>query len=634
MSDRNFWTRTSKISRRGLLRGAAIGGAGLAGAALIGCGGDDDESVTGTSATQAPSSSSGGAAAPAAAPAAALPELSPSEFRDLPLSELREIYNPSYMQNLPGQIEAMKSGPTRGGTLKYYRTGPSTWDVLGTGAYAVASMPGTHSQLFRYKWAGDFGPAMEIQVEPDLPRSWSQPDDLTYVFKLPEEAVYWHDVAPVSGRQFTAEDLKFGVEALQAAPNQSQTLRDLDRVEVTDEETVVLRFNRPAAYFPITSCIPIQWLTAPEQVESSDGLAKWPIGTGAFQLVEAERNVNIVFERNPRYWKTDPIYNSGQKLPFLDRIEGVYMADAETAEAAWVAGQMDYAPFDSSYGPRRLIANAFEGRPDAVLSVVSPPPSYTNLIAMNSNTPPFNDVRVRRALSMAINREGMIEGLAGGFAGPSYSQNYAFFDRPDNPWPWTFDELGPYMKFDPAEAKKMLAAAGFNDGLGRKVELGFGTTDAGYNASIWLAMADSMSQELGIDLKMKMAVDSPAYRKTLYGEEYQDMHVATTQPAWDPDGFAYGQLNSKSPVNYFTVNDPLIDDLTEKQQTELDIDERRSLLMQIMDRDLDQMYRNWGLLTYKWTVRNPKLFNTGDHYLAWQTPGWGEYQLNLAWKQA
>ncbi len=632
MSEENYWTRTlrGRVSRRTMIRGAALGGAGLAGAALIGCGGDDDDdddtAATTGAATAAPS---GGTTA-----AASLPNVSIDDFRSMPMSELREIYNPAYLKNLPGQVEALKNGPTWGGTYYKYKDGPTTWDVLGAGAAQLTTQPGMHNQLLRYQWDADFGPHHEIGVVADLPEGWEQPDSLTHVFKLPAEPIYWHDFPPVNGRQFTAEDLAWGLNALKDAPVQGEPFRDVDSINVVDASTVTIKFNTPAAYFPISSTIPTMWLTAQEHVESADGLAQWPIGTGAFQLVEAANDINAIYERNPRYWKKDPLYGTGKNLPYLDRIEGTYMPDSATTEAAWAAGAIDYAP--SNYGPRRLVANMIEARPDAVVMVVAPPPSYQMLLVQNTKTPPFDDVRVRRALSMAIDRPAMIEGLAGGFAGPGYSQNYAFFDRPENPWPYTFEELGPNLQFNLPEAKKLLAAAGFAEGagLGRTIELGWSYTDAGYNSSVYTAMSDMLRQNLGIDLEINMAVDYPSYAARLFGPEYQDIHVATTWTAWDPDGFSYGQLHSKSPNNYYTVDDPLLDELTLKQQTELDLDERRAILMKIMERDLDQAYRNWGLMTYKWTIRNPKLFNVGDHYLAWQTGGWGEYQLGLAWKQA
>ncbi|MBT5772891.1 MAG: ABC transporter substrate-binding protein [Dehalococcoidia bacterium] len=628
MTESNYWTRKqgTRLSRRGMLRGAALGGAGLAGAALIGCGGDDAPASDG-------GSSSGGGGGGGSASTDGSPPLTAAEFAETSLEDLRTIYAPTSLSTLPGQLDALENGPAFGGTYRYSGNAPtSNWDILSPSAFALTVQP-MHSQLLTFKWKGDLDPSLfgKIEVEPDLPKSWEVSEDgLTHTFQLPDEPVYWHDVAPVNGREFTSDDLAFGIEALRQAPVQSGTYRDVVKVEATDDKTVVISFGSPAAYFARESCIPIQWLVAPEHVEA--GLGDAPIGTGPFQLDKSEADIGISYDRNPRYWKEDPLYGTGKKLPYLDRMERTYHPDRATYQAAWASGQTDYGSNPNM--SRREIVSLMELRPDSVMHMNSPPPSWHPFIAINNNTAPFNDARVRRGLSMAIDRQGMIDGLVGGLASPGYYQDWNFFDRPGNPWPWTLDELGPYMKYDPAEAKKMLSAAGFDEGLGRTVELGWGTNTDGLNNSIYEAMSDGLRTDLGIDINRVLAVDGAAYNAKLYGSQYQDLHVATPRPAWDPHGFSFGRMHSESGGNYYNINDPILDELTEKQQVTLDVDERRDVVRQIMERDLDQMYTLWGIMVYKFMIRDPKVFNLGDHYLAWMTPGWGERKLEYAWKQA
>ncbi|MBM3140733.1 MAG: ABC transporter substrate-binding protein [Chloroflexi bacterium] len=606
-------------------------GAGVAGAALFGCGGGDGEQP-------APAAQPKGAAAPAGSPgAAAAPAGQPpvavkaADFQKMPLAQMFKDLDPMRLRYLPGQVEALKKGPVTGGTLQYSRDAPPTYDVLGVGALFVSSFPGTHNSLLTFEMNGDFGPFGATKIIADLPQGYEFVDNTTLVFKLRNEPIYWHDHPPVKGREFTIEDLKYGVEALKKAPTQGPTYRDVDTITTPDAKTLVIRFKQSAAYFLRASATPYQWLVAKEQVEDGS-LAKWAIGTGAFRLVKSEPTVGIRFERNPKYFKTDPIYSTGKKLPFLDAIDGKALPDLATNNAAWAAGQIDYGYAVNV--SRTDVVERLRDRPDAVIVMVPPPPSYFPLIAMNSQTAPFTDVRVRRALSMAIDRQAMIEGIAGGVAAPAYGQDWTYFDRADNPWPWTMKELGPYIAYNPKEAKALLQAAGFTKGLGRPIELGFATSDSGTNAAVWLAMADFWKQELGIEVQISMAPDNPAFAQKLRskGGLYQDLHVATPLPAWDPDDWAFGQLNSKSTANFYKVNDAKIDELSEKQQRILDVNERRQVLKQLMDRDLDQMYRLWGIDFYKFTIRSPKLFNFADHYLAWLTPGWGERKLEMAWK--
>jgi peptide/nickel transport system substrate-binding protein len=627
MTESNYWTRLShgRLSRRSMLRGTAIGGAALAGAVLIGCGGDDDDGDDGGAGGDGGDGGGDGGGDQ--------PQLSSQEFLKTSLEDLRTIFSPASLKDLPGQLDALQNGPTFGGTYRYSGNAPtSNWDILSPSAFALTVQP-MHSQLLTFAWEGDLNPDLfsTIAVEPDLPKSWEITDDgLTHVFQLPDEPVYWHDVPPVSGREFTAEDLAFGVGARQQAPVQSTTYRDVVNIEATDDKTVVITFGNPAAYFPRESCIPIQWLVAPEHVEA--GLGEAPIGTGPFQLDKAEADIGISYNRNPRYWKIDPLYGTGKNLPYLDRMERTFHPDRATYQSAWASGQTDYG--SNANMSRREVADLIELRPDAVMHINSPPPSWHPFIVVNSNTPPFNDTRVRQAMSMAVDRQGIIDGLVGGLASPGYYQDWNFFERPENPWPWTFEELGPYMQYNPAEAKKLLTAAGIDEGVGRTVELGWGTNTDGLNNGIYEAMSDGLRTDLGFDLNRVLAVDGAAYSAKLYGSQYQDLHVATPTSAWDPQGFSFGRMHSQSGGNYYNINDPILDDLTERQQVALDLDERRDLIRQIMDHDLTEMYTLWGVMVYKFMIRDPKVFNLGDHYLAWMTPGWGERKLEFAWKQA
>jgi ABC-type transport system substrate-binding protein len=310
----------------------------------------------------------------------------------------------------------------------------------------------------------------------------------------------------------------------------------------------------------------------------------------------------------------------------------VFLPDLASYSAAWASGQVDYGSAGSDQ-TRRQVLDTLNLRPDAVIAITTPPPSAQPLIVINSNTPPFDDERVRRAMSMAVDRTALLEGVAGGLASPGYGQDWNYFDRPLGSQPWTVEELGQYYQYNPDEAVKMLQAAGFEKGVGRQVELGFSTNTEGARNATYLAMSDFL-QQIGIEVNLVTAADATAYSAKLYGADYKDLHVAIPRPAWDPDGFTYEQLHSQSTANFYNVNDPTLDDLCEQQQQLFDVDERRAVLTQIMERDLDQAYRLWGVNYYKIMMRDPKLFNAADHYLAWMTPGWGELKYELGWKQA
>jgi ABC-type transport system substrate-binding protein len=133
---------------------------------------------------------------------------------------------------------------------------------------------------------------------------------------------------------------------------------------------------------------------------------------------------------------------------------------------------------------------------------------------------------------------------------------------------------------------------------------------------------DQWKQALGDMVKPKFtAVESLAYGAAARGRDYNDVFLAwTTGPAYEPDGFLFAQLNSKSSFNLYGVKDPEIDRATEAQRVEMDQNKRQALWQQVMDRDLDQVYRAFTYHGYKTMARRANVFNVLDAMHAW-TPG-------------
>jgi ABC-type transport system substrate-binding protein len=126
--------------------------------------------------------------------------------------------------------------------------------------------------------------------------------------------------------------------------------------------------------------------------------------------------------------------------------------------------------------------------------------------------------------------------------------------------------------------------------------------------------------------------DTATLYDKLYNLKYDDIIVAAVAgPSLDPDAYAYDPLHSKSTKNYFKVNDPQLDQLTEAQRVEFDLTKRQKLLKDIMARDLDQMYRLWTVTQYKFNVRYPYLHNAVDQVHAWGPAGWGSKVCEFIW---
>lgn len=595
----NYWDRfwNERRSRRRMLGVAATSAVGAASIALVGCGDDDDDDGEPT-----PTRTSSGTEAP-------------TDLSKLTLEDMRTLYSGSKLKDLPGQAD----GPVYGGTLNWASRSPVTWDPTSPAGSLMSSYQFANNQLIQFRIHDFIDNPNFMEVEAVLAETMpEQPDDQTYVFNL-RQGVKFQNVPPVDGREFTAEDVIYCVEAYKGAPAQAPTFADVARLEALDPYTVVFHMERPAAYFLGAFVIPFHWIFAKEQYESTEGLKTKPIGTGAFLFESAEDLAGFKFKKNPDYFRVDE--RTGMQLPYLDGLETTYYPSPAQSIAAFRAGEFDHL------WPQNFEAwlSVMESNPDSVTQVTTPPPSFQPFIAMRIDQPPLDDPRIRRALSMLIDRDALISSLASGMAGYGYGQDWTYFG---NEWPFEPAELGEWSRFDPEEAKKLLDAADAKD-----LSLDFLMTQtAGINFEVWSAVA-GMWEANGVRTSINAPQDPAQWQQQFYGGTYK--HLTGTGfigPGWDPDTFAYHALHSSSPKNYFKVNDPRIDDLAEQQRRVLDRTERTAILQELMEYDVDQVTRLWTMAPYKLNMRKPNLFNLIDTEAAWNPLGWGSAGIDLAWK--
>lgn len=599
-----------RTRRRAVLRGAALGGGTLTAALALACGGSSTKQSGGTSGGGA--ASSGTTPSGAGAGAVSTKPLTGKET----VEDLRERFHGRHLKDLPGQ----KDGPKYGGTYRRRGNLPISWDFASPQGALLASYAFFHNALIAFA-AGDFVPNHNLwTIEGDMAQKWEQPDTKTFTFKL-QPNIKWQNIPPVSGREFTSEDAKYVIEVYKKAPAQAPIFQHVDRVETPDKSTVVIKMTQPTAYFLLQQLQPFALYFAREQHESKEGLKSGPIGTGAFIYEQGQYNVGFTAKKNPEYFKKDA--RTGKQLPYLDRADTKFFADFATALAAFRDKQLDEYYLQNP----REIRDLLKTNPDAVIQITTPPPSYQPYVVMRLDKPPFNDVRVRRAMSMALDRDSIIAGVTDGFAGYGYAQDWTYFGQE---WPWTQKDVGDYNKFNLAEAKKLMEAAGFGNGFGRTIKFALPTTASGLYYDTFVLMADQW-RKLGIQTDIWAPADYAQVYNQYYGGSFEDMvGTGVIGPGIDPDSFAYEPLNSKSPKNYYFVKDPQLDTWTEQQRVEMDTEKRKKILRQIMDRDLDQMYRIWGITPYRIRMRHSYAFNITDEIGAWE-PGWGSRGVELVW---
>ncbi|GBD12623.1 Glutathione-binding protein GsiB [bacterium HR24] len=600
--EESYWSRMfrKRLTRRQALRMAALGGAGALSAAYLACRGE------GPTATVAPGES----------PAAGVSSV---------LADYRSRFHYSKLKDLPGQ----KEGPKYGGTFRFshYQGFTGAWDITGPEADALASFAPNHFNGLVTFRQDDFSNVHNLyEVVSDLAQRWETPDQLTVTFRLPQGARF-HNVPPVSGREVTSEDVKFSLEVYKQSVAQGPILADVDRIETPDRYTVTVRFARPAAYFLQSLTYPVFLVFAREAYERKEEVfVRQPIGTGPFVLERWDPPNIYSMRKNPQYFRKDP--RTGMQLPYVDAIEApILNLNVTLEEAAFRDGRIHTIWTHT----RRAFDQMLATFPDNVGQVTTPPPGFQPYITVKLDKPPLNDQRVRAALQHLIDIDAIVEGILEGMAGPGLAHDFSFFGKE---WPWTLEELqamGANMGYDPQKARQLLSAAG----VGRlRIKFMYGIGEP-IHAEVYRTVANFWRQG-GIEVVQDEVpiTEIARFNAAFFGKQWGDVDVmgfSFAGPGMDEDQYCYGPLNSRSPRNFYWVNDPTLDELTERQRRQFDINERRRTVEEIIKRELSQSYRIWLVNIYKMAVRRGFVFNVVDTIHAWHNIGWGSKGNEMVW---
>jgi len=469
--------------------------------------------------------------------------------------------------------------PKRGGILRAWGSDPPHFDPhLTTNAKTHAALSFVHSTLVRHKVGSGIQPGTFI-VEPHLAERWEALDDTTYVFHL-RQGVKWHNKPPVNGRELVAEDVKFTFDRFLTEKGNPlrYILEAVDKVEVVDRYTVKFLLHEPFVWLVDVLANPVgTWIVPREVVEQFSDLKKpeSAIGTGPFLLERYEPNIKTVFKRNPNYFLPG--------LPWVDGVEWMVVTDPSAALAMYRSGQFDCgaAPW---WGVRQEdLESLKKTHPHLMyqdfLSTVS------HAIYMRTDQPPFNDVRVRRAISHAVNRQEIIEAVwIRGEPIPAVSRGLA-------EWSPRIDELGAgarYYQYDPKEARRLLAEAGVPKGFKTLLHTTNGT-GAGPALVDAAQLAQRSLKEVGIETELKIE-EYGAYMATTYLGKFEGLVLAPISNAWDPDTVLYGLYAPDQPRNSGHVNDPKITAMLKEQRRTQDREARKKIIFDIQRHIAERQY--------------------------------------------
>ncbi len=349
----------------------------------------------------------------------------------------------------------------------------------------------------------------------ELAESWEMKQNpLRVEVKLRKGVMFPEKPGVMKSREFTADDVIYSYERLNKSPKKIPRYFDhVDKVEATDKYTVVFHMNKYNAEWDYRFGWGYYSAIVPKEVTEAGG-RDWKNvnGTGPFMLTNYVQSNALQFQKNPNYWDSEKIGGQSYKLPFVDKINYRIIKDESTFLTALRTAKLDVLEAVRWSAVEELKKSAPQIKWNRYLA------NGGQFIALRMDTKPFDDVRVRRAMNMAVNKQAIIKAYYGGNAemlNYPMHQNYEGYFEPLESMPDSVKELFTY---DPKKAKALLAEAGYAKGFTFKVQ-----TSAASVEQDLLAMVAAYLEQVGV----KMQIETLEY-----GAYMQAMMKRTNAPGY------------------------------------------------------------------------------------------------------
>ena len=376
---------------------------------------------------------------------------------------------------------------------------------------------------------------------PKLAESWTHSDDYkTWTYKL-RSGVKFHDGTP-----FNAQAVAFNF-ARQKDPNNhcrcAFYIQSLEKVEAANDLTVVFRLRDPAVDHPAVIAPPAvnNPIHSPAAIQKlGDDYNRNPVGTGPFVLKSWAAGDRLVLERNPDYW------NKGH--PRLDRVVLRPLPDAQARFASLQSGESDLV-WDDEFDAD----NVQRAKTDPGMVVHSYTGSGAQVYAFNTKLAPFDDVRVRQALVMALDRKKMSQAITGGLAKPA--------GNPYGEGSWVKCQDDGALPYDPAKARQLL------QDYGKPVAFKMLVTATPRGRAVGQVLQQFWKQ-VGADMEIEQ-VDQTTIVTRAFTRQFQLTPWRIIDLA-DPDVQMFANFHTGSPVALANYSNPELDKLLEHARVTAD----------------------------------------------------------------
>ena len=430
--------------------------------------------------------------------------------------------------------------------------------------YDPATTHGSGDKLV-YSGLVSFDPYLNLT--PDLAESWDvSPDGTVYTFILRQNAKF-HD-----GRPVTAQDVVYSWERAASPALRSDTaltyLGDITGVremaagqadhisglEAPDTHTLKVTIDAPKPYFLLKLTYPTAFVVDKANVESGEEWFRTPNGTGPYKLTEWRRFEQITYEANPDFYLEKP------SIPYV--IVKLYSG---VGTRLYEAGEIDMTGV-GYYSAERFL-DPTEPLHNELITGVD---LCTGYVVFDVTQPPFDDVKVRQAFSMAFDRQKYMDVVLSGRALPAigiFPPGLPGFNIGLNGLP-----------YDPERARQLLADSKYGKNLPPIVY-----TDAGIGSYIGAdvaALVQMWQQVLGVEITVENLEPNYFYEKIIAGQHGQIFGGGWCADYPDPENFADVLFHSQSPQNNGRYANPELDRLLEQARVEQDVSKRIEMYQQ------------------------------------------------------
>jgi len=461
---------------------------------------------------------------------------------------------------------AQAQQPKSGGILHiYHRETPPSLSIHEEATFSVnAPAMGIYNNLVMYDQHKPQN--SESTIVPDLATSWAWNGNKTELtFKL-RQGVKWHD-----GQPFTAKDVKCTFDLLQGKAQdkfrknpRKDWFAEVADVTVKGDDEVTFHLKRPqpsllamlaSGYTPIYSC----------HVPAAQ-MRTHPIGTGPFKFVEMKQNESIKLVKNPDYWK--------KGLPYLDGIEYTIIKNRATAVLAFVAGKVDMTfPTEMTAALEKDIKKQ---DPTAICEI-APINVSTNLI-VNREKPPFDNLELRKAMAMALDRKAFIDIIYQGQA----DAGGALLPPPEGVWgmpPEVLKTIPGYgdVNKDREQARAIMTKLGYSANNPLKIKVS--TRNLATYRDPAVVLIDQL-KTIYIDAELEPVESSQWFAKVARNDYTVGLNL-TGNGIDDPDQAFYENFGCGSERNYTHYCNKDLQKLFDEQSVETDVAKRKKLVWEI-----------------------------------------------------